>query len=77
MKIKYYEDDLPANIDFGDIVAIDTETMGLKPHRDRLCLVQICNGDDVAHIVQISNKKKSEFKYLKKLLKKTKLNGTV
>ena len=69
MEYKLYKNDLPATLKFGKIVAIDTETMGLKPHRDRLCLVQICNGDDVAHIVQISNKKKSEFKYLKKLLK--------
>ena len=40
MKIKYYENDLPENLDLGGVVAIDTETMGLNPSRDRLCLVQ-------------------------------------
>ena len=43
MKIKYYENDLPKNLNFGNIVAIDTETMGLNPKRDRLCLVQLRN----------------------------------
>ena len=41
MAIKLYRGDLPADLTFGPIVAIDTETMGLNPHRDRLCLVQI------------------------------------
>ena len=45
MKIKYYENDLPENLDFGEIVAIDTETMGLNPARDRLCLVQLSSGN--------------------------------
>ncbi|MGH7055309.1 MAG: ribonuclease D [Stellaceae bacterium] len=46
--------DLPAGIDFGSVVAIDTETMGLDPHRDRLCLVQLSAGDGEAHLVQLS-----------------------
>ena len=37
--------DLPADLDFGDLVAVDTETMGLDPARDRLCLVQLSSGD--------------------------------
>ena len=45
--------DLPEGIDWGDAVAIDCETMGLNPHRDRLCLVQLSAGDGNAHMVQI------------------------
>jgi len=45
--------DLPDGLDLGPVVAIDTETMGLKPHRDRLCLVQLSSGDGTAHCVQI------------------------
>ena len=45
--------DLPAGLSFGASVAIDTETMGLNPHRDRLCLVQLSAGDGNAHLVQI------------------------
>ena len=43
--------DLPAGISFGDSVAVDTETLGLKPHRDRLCVVQLSAGDGVCHLV--------------------------
>lgn len=45
--------DLPGDLDFGGSVAIDCETMGLNPHRDRLCVVQLSAGDGDAHIVQI------------------------
>jgi len=45
--------DLPDDLDLGPIVAIDCETMGLHPHRDRLCVVQLSGGDGDAHIVQI------------------------
>jgi ribonuclease D len=45
--------DLPPDLSFGPIVAIDTETMGLNPHRDRLCLVQLSAGDGNAHLVQM------------------------
>ena len=48
-----YQNDLPLDLDFSDHIAIDTETMGLNPLRDRLCLVQICSGDGHAHLVQI------------------------
>jgi ribonuclease D len=53
MTIHYHKGDLPAGIDFGSAVAIDTETMGLNPHRDRLCAVQLSAGDGNAHVVQI------------------------
>ncbi|MEM7525326.1 MAG: ribonuclease D, partial [Pseudomonadota bacterium] len=45
--------DLPDGLDLGPVVAIDSETMGLKPHRDRLCLVQLSSGDGDAHLVRI------------------------
>ncbi len=44
--------DLPAGLSFAGAVAVDTETLGLKPHRDRLCLVQLSGGDGTAHLVQ-------------------------
>ena len=53
-----YYDDLPEDLDLGQSVAIDTETMGLNPHRDRLCLVQISSGDGQAHLVKIGHPKK-------------------
>lgn len=51
--IHLYDGDLPDDFDLGPLVAIDTETMGLNPHRDRLCLVQLSAGDGEAHLVQI------------------------
>ena len=48
-----YSKDLPDNLDLGKIVAVDCETMGLKPGRDRLCVVQLSSGDGHTHIVQI------------------------
>lgn len=48
-----YKNDLPDNLDLGPIIAIDTETMGLNPNRDRLCVVQLSSGDGHAHIIQI------------------------
>lgn len=52
MKIKLHKNDLPADVDLGPTIAIDTETLGLHPHRDRLCLVQLSAGDNVCHAVQ-------------------------
>lgn len=49
-----YHGDLPDGLDFGSSVAIDTETMGLQPHRDRLCLVQLSSGDGHAHLVKFA-----------------------
>ena len=48
-----YKNDLPADLDLGPVVAIDCETMGLNPHRDRLCVVQMSGGDGNAHMIQI------------------------
>ena len=53
MKYKLYNKDLPPSFQFSKIVAVDTETMGLKLNRDRLCLVQISNGDGIAHLIKI------------------------
>ena len=52
--IKLHKGDLPPGVSFGESVAIDTETLGLNPHRDRLCLVQLSAGDGTAHLVQLS-----------------------
>jgi ribonuclease D len=54
MTHRLYRGDLPENIDLGPVVAIDTEAMGLNPHRDRLCLVQLSGGDGDAHLVQFA-----------------------
>ena len=54
MAIHLYQNDLPDGLDLGPVVAIDTETMGLDPRRDRLCLVQMSSGDGDAHLVQIA-----------------------
>ena len=51
--IHLHRDDLPEGLSLGPVVAVDTETMGLNPHRDRLCLVQLSSGDGTAHCVQI------------------------
>ncbi|MDA5093044.1 ribonuclease D [Aliiroseovarius sp. KMU-50] len=48
-----YKRDLPDGLDLGPVVAIDCETMGLNPHRDRLCVVQMSGGDGNAHLVQV------------------------
>jgi ribonuclease D len=53
MTITLHRGDLPADLSLGAVVAVDTETMGLNPHRDRLCLVQLSAGDGNAHLVQI------------------------
>lgn len=53
MTITLHQGDLPDGVDFGASVAIDTETLGLRPHRDRLCLVQLSAGDGSAHLVQM------------------------
>jgi ribonuclease D len=55
MTIRFHKGDLPDNADFGDCVAIDTETLGLVLHRDRLCVVQLSRGDGSADIVQIAS----------------------
>ncbi len=54
MTIHLHQNDLPADLDLGPVVAIDTETMGLDPRRDRLCLVQLSSGNGDAHLVRIA-----------------------
>ena len=68
MTYKLYKNDFPSTLKFKKIVAVDTETMGLNLNRDRLCLVQICFGDDVAHLVQLSKNLKVKPVNLMKLL---------
>ncbi len=51
--VHLHRHDLPEGLDLGPVVAVDTETMGLNPHRDRLCLVQLSAGDGVAHLVHL------------------------
>ncbi len=55
MGITLYKNDLPDDIDLGKVIAVDTETMGLNPQRDRLCLVQLSSGDGNAHLVQMTD----------------------
>jgi len=52
MTITLHDGDLPANLDLGAVVAVDSETMGLRPERDRLCVVQLSSGDGAAHLVR-------------------------
>jgi ribonuclease D len=54
MAVELSQGDLPEGVRFGAAVAIDTETMGLNPHRDRLCLVQLSGGNGDAHIVRFA-----------------------
>jgi len=54
MKIRLHKGDLPDGLDLGSKVAVDTETLGLNPVRDRLCLVQLSSGDGSAHLVQFA-----------------------
>ena len=54
MTNKVYQGDLPDNLTLGPAIAIDCETMGLNPNRDRLCVVQLSDGDGDAHLIQIS-----------------------
>jgi ribonuclease D len=57
VKIRLHNGDLPDGLDLGSAVAIDTETLGLNPFRDRLCLAQLSAGDDVCHAVQFADAK--------------------
>ncbi|ATX67839.1 ribonuclease D [Roseinatronobacter bogoriensis] len=54
MTLQLHMDDLPDGLDLGPVVAIDCESMGLNPHRDRLCVVQLSSGDGTAHLVQVA-----------------------
>ena len=56
MKVALHNYDLPDDVTFGNSVAVDTETLGLKPERDPLCLVQLSSGDGTSHLVQLNRK---------------------
>ncbi len=72
MKINLYLNDLPNDLELGNSLAIDTETMGLNPKRDKLCLVQISNGDEICHLIKIDYPKVKP-KNLIKILKNKKI----
>ena len=55
MNNQIYEDDIPENLNLGDTIAVDTETMGLNIRRDRLCLVQLSSGDGNSLLVKVSS----------------------
>jgi ribonuclease D len=67
-----YQNDLPDDLDLGPVVAIDCETMGLNPHRDRLCVIQMSSGDGNAHLVQVA-KGQTEAPNLTKMLEDPKV----
>lgn len=67
-EIFHHKGDLPDNIKFKGSVAIDSEAMGLNPHRDRLCVVQLSAGDGIAHVVQLNENREYDCPNLKALL---------
>lgn len=76
MTIFFHEKDIPNEIEFEGSVAIDTETMGLKTNRDRLCLIQLSAGNGDAHLLRIDNSKldiTQKYKNLKKILQNKKI----
>ena len=66
-KIYFHKNDLPTEIKFQDSVAVDSETLGLRPERDPLCLVQLSSGDGNAHLIQL-DRDKYDAPNLKKIL---------
>ncbi|MBX2855247.1 MAG: ribonuclease D [Rhodobacteraceae bacterium] len=68
MAVHVHVGDLPENLDLGDVIAVDSETMGLNPNRDRLCLVQLSRGDGDAHLVQFQPSKGYDAPCLKAML---------
>jgi ribonuclease D len=73
MTYKYFKDDLPDNLNLGNEIAIDTEALGLNSFRDRLCLVQITDGNDLAYIVHYDSKSNYNSENLKRLLTNSKV----
>ena len=53
MKINLYKGDIPENVKISNCIALDSETMGLNPKRDKLCLIQLSNGDEICHLIKI------------------------
>ena len=68
-----YQEDIPDDLMFSESIAIDTETLGLKNSRDRLCVVQISSGDETSHLVQLGGKFGYNAYNLKKILKDKKI----
>lgn len=68
MKVITYKNDLPDNFETPESIAIDSETMGLNPFRDRLCVVQLSTGDGIGHLVKFDNTKPLKAPNLCKLL---------
>ena len=58
MTVSIYKNDIPDYIDLGSEIAVDTETMGLKSGRDRLCLVQMADAQGIVHLIQIEKNQK-------------------
>ena len=76
MTIYFHEKDIPNEIEFIGSVAIDTETMGLKTNRDRLCLIQLSAGNGDAHLLRIDHSKldkTQKYQNLKKILQNKKI----
>ena len=73
MKIILHQGDIPKSIRIGNSVAIDTETMGLNPLRDRLCLVQLSTGNGICHLIQFKKFQKIKSPNLNKILKNKKI----
>ena len=68
MVYKYYENDLPDDLDLGTEIAIDTEALGLNNYRDRLCLIQFSSGDGVAHLVHFKSNSDYNSPNIRKIL---------
>jgi ribonuclease D len=68
LDIRHHLHDLPENVNFKGAIAVDTETMGLFPARDRLCVVQLSAGDGICHVVQMNRDRLYNAPHLKKIL---------
>jgi len=69
----YHVDDLPDSIKVSEVIAVDTEAMGLNNHRDRLCLVQLSSGDGVVHLIHFKSSSKYSAPNLKRILENDKV----
>jgi len=67
MPVSIYKNDIPENLDLGNEIAVDTETMGLKSVRDRLCLVQMADAKGTVYLIQIE-KNQTQAKNLAKVM---------
>ena len=70
MKINLYKDDIPENVKISNCIALDSETMGLNPKRDKLCLIQLSNGDEICHLIKIDLTHKKPINLIKILKNK-------